>query len=60
MQLTNFEKLLNDEFAFEMQLTNFEKLLNDEFAKRKRSSKSAPEKDPLIRQFREAVWVFLL
>ncbi|KAH7544085.1 hypothetical protein JRO89_XS15G0102400 [Xanthoceras sorbifolium] len=38
------------------ELTDFKKLLMDEFAKRKASSSSVPEKDPLIRHFREAVW----
>lgn len=38
------------------QLTDFKKWLTDEFAKGKGSSTSAPEKDPLIRHFREAVW----
>ncbi|KAK3198839.1 hypothetical protein Dsin_022254 [Dipteronia sinensis] len=38
------------------ELTDFKKLLMDEFTKRKASSSSIPEKDPLIRHFREAVW----
>ncbi|KAK2638922.1 hypothetical protein Ddye_026717 [Dipteronia dyeriana] len=38
------------------ELTGFKKLLMDEFAKSKASSSSIPEKDPLIRHFREAVW----
>jgi hypothetical protein len=44
----------------EMQLTNFKKLFEDEIAKLKASSSSVPQNHPIIRQFREAIWVCFL
>ena len=41
-----------------MQLTNFKKLFDDEIVKLKANSSSVPENHPIIRQFREAIWVF--
>lgn len=46
--------------VFEMQLTDFKKLLNDEFMKFKGNKSSAQQNHPLLRQFREAVWVHFL
>lgn len=43
---------------FEMQSTNFKKLFDEETAKLKANSSSVPENNPMIRQFREAVWVY--
>ena len=40
-----------------MQLTDFKKLFEDEVLKLKGDSSSAPQNHPLLRQFREAVWV---
>ncbi|KAJ1687461.1 hypothetical protein LUZ63_018851 [Rhynchospora breviuscula] len=38
------------------QPTDFRKILEDEVVKLKASSQSAPESDPLYRQFKEAIW----
>lgn len=40
------------------QLTDFEKLLKNEVAKQKAKSSSISQNQSLIRQFREAVWVW--
>ncbi|TXG66841.1 hypothetical protein EZV62_008116 [Acer yangbiense] len=47
---------IGNSYQLGTELTDFKKLLMDEFAKRKATSSSIPEKDPLIRHFREAVW----
>lgn len=43
-----------------MQLTNFKKLFEDEIVKLKASSSSFPQNHPIIRQFKEAIWVCFL
>lgn len=43
---------------FQMQFTNFKNLFEAEIAKLKASSSANPQNNPIIRQFREAVWVY--
>lgn len=43
---------------FEIQLTDFKKLIEDEIATLKTNSSSVTQNNPLIRQFKEAVWVW--
>lgn len=51
-----FIKNVLDEYD-EWQVTDFKKLLEDEAARLKAASQSAPQSNPLYRQFKEAVWV---
>jgi hypothetical protein len=44
----------------EMQSTNFKKLFEDEIVKLKASSSSVLQNHPIIRPFREAIWVSFL
>lgn len=43
---------------FQMQFTNFKNLFEAEIAKLKASSSANPQNNPIIRQFRDAVWVY--
>lgn len=43
-----------------MQPTDFRKVLEDEVAKLKAASPSVPASNPLYRNFKEAVWVWIL
>lgn len=45
---------------FKLQLTDFKKLLEAEFVKLKAGSSSVAQNHPLMRQFKEAVWVCFL
>lgn len=46
-------------FVFRLQYTNFNKIFEDELANFKANQSSALSRNPLVRQFKEAVWVCL-
>lgn len=42
---------------FQIQLTDFHKVFEDEVSKFRANPNSDPKSNPLVRQFKEAVWV---
>ncbi|KAH7512597.1 hypothetical protein FEM48_Zijuj12G0107600 [Ziziphus jujuba var. spinosa] len=56
MHFSSAIQSVGEKYQPEQELTDFKKLIEDEITKLKANSPSVPQNNPLIRQFKEAVW----